>query len=267
MTSFRETYGPWAIIAGASEGTGRAFARKIAAEGVACILIANSGPLEEAAEEIRRETGVECLTANIDLAAPDAFDRIVEVAGDRVIGLYVSNAGTDPFGIRFLDGEIAGWLRMVRINVDTMVQSAHHFGGQMRERGRGGIILVNSGACYGGSAFLAMYTACKGFLLNFGESLWTELRPHGVDVLNIVLGQTDTPAYHKLQAKKGMPASPRLAAPDDVAALALARLPHGPVCNWGQEDEDAGYLPESAAARRKRVEFMDSAVEMVFGKQ
>ena len=38
--TFAERYGPWAVIAGASEGTGRAFARKIAAEGVRCILIA-----------------------------------------------------------------------------------------------------------------------------------------------------------------------------------------------------------------------------------
>src|ERR1700745_3756966 len=86
--SFREKYGPWAIIAGASEGVGRSFAKTIAAHGINCLLIALRGPLEEVAGEVRT-LGVECVTAGIDLSAPDACERIVEAAGDREIGLYV----------------------------------------------------------------------------------------------------------------------------------------------------------------------------------
>lgn len=74
---FAERYGPWAVIAGASDGTGRAFARRIAAHGVNCILLARRQPLlAQLAAEIRAESGVECLTASIDLAAPDASERI-----------------------------------------------------------------------------------------------------------------------------------------------------------------------------------------------
>ena len=42
---FAEKYGPWAVIAGGSEGTGGALARRIAAEGVSLVLVANDGPL------------------------------------------------------------------------------------------------------------------------------------------------------------------------------------------------------------------------------
>ena len=77
--AFREKYGPWAIVAGASEGTGRSFARKLAEQGVSCLLIALDGPLEEVAEEVRG-CGVECVTARIDLSRPDAADRVVAAA-------------------------------------------------------------------------------------------------------------------------------------------------------------------------------------------
>lgn len=263
---FKRLYGPWAVIAGASEGTGRAFARRIAAEGISCILIANGGPLEETAQAIRRESGVEVLTGAIDLSAPDAGARIIALAGEREVGLYVSNAGADRFGDRFLDREMDDWLALNRINVDTMLACSHHFGRQMRERRRGGILIVNSGACYGGGKFLAIYCAVKGFQLNFAESLWSELRPYGVDVLTLVLGQTDTPAYHRLQARKGMPAGPNLASPDAVAEEGLAYLSQGPVRNFGFDDDDT-TLPSSAAVRRKNVLFMEEAIKYVFGDQ
>src|SRR5580698_11594454 len=62
---FAERYGPWAVIAGASEGTGRAFSRQVAAKGLNCLLIARrEAPLAELAGQIRSEHGVECLTAS-----------------------------------------------------------------------------------------------------------------------------------------------------------------------------------------------------------
>jgi short-subunit dehydrogenase len=74
-TSFAERYGPWAVVAGASEGVGRELARLVAARGVPCVLLARrEGPLRALAEEIRRESGVDCVAASVDLAAPDALD-------------------------------------------------------------------------------------------------------------------------------------------------------------------------------------------------
>jgi short-subunit dehydrogenase len=263
---FRRRYGPWAIVAGASEGTGRSLAREIAAKGLSCILIANGGPLEAVGEEIRRESGVDCVTAYIDLASPGAFDQMVSVTADREIGLYVANAGADSHGAHFIERDVSDWVDLIHINIVTTVQSCHHFGQSMIERRRGGLLIINSGACYGGGSRLALYTACKAFQLNLCESLWSEFRPHGVDVLSMVLGQTDTPAYHRLQAKKGMPSSPNLASPDDVARIALARLPHGPVHHFGLQDEERGHLPDSACTRRERVLSMDAAIGKVFGK-
>lgn len=263
---FRERYGPWAIVAGASEGIGRSFAHKIAARGISCLLIALDGPLENVAGEVREKHGIECVTARIDLSAPDAFDRIAEATGDRQVGLYVANAGGDPYASRYLDHDIRDWLGLARMNILTTMQACHHFGTQMRARGHGGLIMISSGGGYGGGSFLVTYNACKAFLLTFAEGLWAELRPHGVDVLSMILNVTDTPNFRRILAKTGMPVPPDLASPDDVADVGLARLPHGPLHNWGLADDEAGFARISAAERRERVLAMDAVTERIYGK-
>ncbi len=263
---FGERYGPWALVTGGSEGTGAAFARALAARGLNCILVARrEAPLAALAAGIRAESGVECVTAAIDLGAADAIERIVAAVGTRDVGLYIANAGADTRGSGFLDVGIEHWIGLVNLNVLNTMRCCHHFGGAMRARGRGGIILVGSGACYGGMSGLAVYAGSKAFDLCFGEALWSELRPHGVDVLNLVLGRTDTPALRALLAARGLPVPPGLASPEEVAAVGLERLPHGPVHNWGLAEDQAGYAPQSAAARRARIVAMEQAAKAVLG--
>lgn len=251
---FRDRYGPWALIAGASEGTGAAFARQLAAKGFDLILIARrEGPLEQLAGELRAAHGCQCLTACVDLATEDAVPRLVEIAGDREVGLLVLNAGADPNGSLFLDGAIADWDLLAARNVMTVMRALHAFATPMRDRGRGGIIVLGSGAGYGGLPGIGVYAATKAFDLVLCEALWAELEPHGVDVLSYVIGRTDTPAHRELMAARGMPVPEGLADPDDVARLGLERLPHGPVCNWGEADDEAIMSATSAAQRRDRI--------------
>lgn len=259
-------YGPWAVICGASEGVGAALARQIAAEGLHCLLIARRpGPLEDLARTLTDAFGVDCAVAAIDLASPDAAAQVLAACGDREVGLYVSNAGGDPEGARFLDLPLAAWQAQVQRGIVTVMACCHHFGRAMRARGRGGLLLIGSGSCYGGAAFMAAYSGIKAFELNFAESLWAELSPHGVDVLFMALGATDTPELRRFLAAKGLPLVCGLADPAEVAALALARLPRGPLANWGLDDADAGRLPSSAAARRTRVLAIGEATRRVYG--
>jgi short-subunit dehydrogenase len=265
--SFAERYGPWAVIAGASEGTGREFARQIAAQGVNVVLVARrEGPLAELAQQIRAETGVECVTASVDMARPDAAEQMMAAVGDREVGLYVNNAGSDPNGSRFLDQELQAWVDLAQRNVMTTLKACHHFAGPMRKRGRGGLLLVNSGACYGGGSFLATYAASKAFDLVFAEGLWAELHDHGVDVLTLVMGQTDTPAYRALLAEKGQPLPTNWASAAEVARVGLEQLPQGPIYNWGQTNDVAGYAPNSPDARRARILMIDQHSKSTFGE-
>ncbi len=258
---FAQRYGPWAVIAGASEGTGAAFAHELAGHGLNCILIARrAAPLEALAADIRAQTGVECITATIDLATPDATDRIIEVVGGREIGLFISNVGSDTNGSQFLDVGETPWVEMIYRNVMMPTRCCHHFGGKMRERGRGGLIIVGSGACYMGASLRAVYSATKAFDVIFGEGLWAELQPHGVDVLGLILSRTDTPAFRKLMAEMNIPVPDGLASPADVARIGIERLPHGPVHNWGSTEDEPGFGPGAPAERRKMIIAMSHGI-------
>jgi short-subunit dehydrogenase len=246
-------YGPWALITGASEGTGSAFAHKLIDAGVKVILIARrEGPLAALADELKAKGG-ECVTASVDLSASDAAERIIAAAGNREVGLLITNAGADPNGSMFLDKDMSAWDQLITMNVNTTARLAHHFGQAMRARRRGGMILVGSGACYGGLSGISTYCAAKAFVLCLAEGLWAELRHDNVDVLNLVLGRTDTPAHRKILAESGQPIPADLAQPDDVAEVGLRQLPHGPIYNWGQPNDLAGMAPNSPDERRAKI--------------
>jgi short-subunit dehydrogenase len=87
---FAQAYGPWAIVAGGSEGIGAAFADQIARRGVHLVLVARRPePLELTAERLRRAHGVEVRTVAADLAGPAALDEISAIAAGAPIGLVV----------------------------------------------------------------------------------------------------------------------------------------------------------------------------------
>ena len=246
-------YGPWALITGASEGTGAEFALQLADVGVHSILVARRNePLQELAVAIRAK-GVECVAASVDLAAPDATDQIIAAAGGREVGLFIANAGADTNSSLFLDNQVANWERLINLNILTTMRNCHHFGQGMRARGRGGMILVGSGSCYGGLHGMGIYCGVKAFDLCFGEGLWAELRHHNVDVLNLILGRTDTPAHRRILERNGQVVPDGLARASEVARIGLEQLPHGPVYNWGQSNDVAGYAPNSPDARRERI--------------
>ncbi|TCM20910.1 short-subunit dehydrogenase [Novosphingobium sp. PhB165] len=263
----KERYGPWAVISGASEGTGKAFAHLLASKGIHCLLIARrEAPLEELADDLTRQYGIETVIAAIDLARPDACDRMMTAVGDREVGLFVSNAGSDPNAARFLEQDLSAWVDLVERNVTTMMKCSYHLAAPMKARGRGGVLLVNSGACYGGSTAMGTYSGSKAFTLCFAEGLWAELRPHGVDVLTLVMSRTDTPEFRRVLAQQGVPVPDNIASPDDVARLGLERLPHGPICNWGEADDESGMSATSAAQRRERVVMIDKVTSQLFGR-
>jgi short-subunit dehydrogenase len=240
---FAEQYGPWAVVAGASEGIGSAVARQLGDRGVNVVLVSRrQAVLDEVAATIRSETR----TAAIDLSASDAVESLAKATSDLEIGLLVYNAGADPYMLQFLDQPADVWQEMVTRNCVTLLGATHHFASGMAERGRGGIVLVTSGAAWAGGAHLVTYGATKAFDLILGEALWAELKPRGVDVLSMVLGMTDTPAFRKLTNDREMEG---VADAEDVARDMLENLPNGPT-----------FPPEpslfSGVDRRTAVELM-----------
>src|SRR3546814_847865 len=191
---FQKRYGPWVLIAGASEGVGAALAREMASRSINCMLVARrSEQLERLAEKIRIDFRVEVTTHSIDLATDCASADLASAVGDREIGTYIYNAGADTRADRFVDLPVDAWSGMVRRNVLTMMESCHFFAGAMARRGHGGLMIIGSEAALCAAARAGIYSATKAFGLALGEALWAEMAPQGVDVLNVLLGATDTP--------------------------------------------------------------------------
>jgi short-subunit dehydrogenase len=223
-----DRYGPWAVIAGGSEGVGVELARQLAADGFNLVLVARRpGPLEEAAEAVG-SYGVQVRTVSADLTRPEAVTAVVEASADLEVGLLVYNAGANSYGRAFTQGELGGFQGVIDLNITSMLALTHHFAAPMRERGRGGILLVGSLAGYVGTSTEAIYGGVKAFGRIFAEGLWAELREHGVDVLELVLGVTRTPAMERAGLNFDVPGM-HVSDPGDVAREGLAALPHGPV--------------------------------------
>lgn len=233
-------YGPWAVVAGGSDGLGAAFAERLAADGVKLILAARrAGPLEETADGLRARHKVEIRTVAADLTDPAGIAAVAAAAEGLEVGLLVCNAGSESsFGDFVDDPDLARTRQVVALNILAPTALVHHFAGPMRERRRGGILLIGSMAGFAGSPRIAAYAGAKAFVHVFAEGLWEELRPHGVDVLGFVLGGADTPTMRR---SIGM-AVPGLADPAELAAEALAHLGEGPLHVAKAKQADAAKL-------------------------
>ena len=242
-------YGPWAVIAGGSEGVGAEFAEQAAAAGVNVVLIARKqAPLDDVAARCRAH-GVEAVTVSADLTDPAAFDRIREVTDPLDVGLLVCNAGANSYGADFVDGDLGEFMKVLTLNVNVPLILSHHFGARMKARGKGGIITVGSLSGYLGSAHHTIYGGAKAFVRVFTEGLWLELRESGVDVLHLVLGVTDTPAMRRAGLDFDLPGLV-VGDPASIAREGLDHLASGPVhvVSGNERAAAAGALPDRARA-------------------
>jgi short-subunit dehydrogenase len=222
------TLGPWALIAGGSEGIGACLAHELAARGVNLALVARkAGALEQTAREIRERSGVEVRTLSLDLTDADAVDRIEQLTDGCEIGTLVYNAGAAHKVTALLDTPEEQALALVRLNCLTLVQVMHRYATRMRSRGTGNVLLFGSGAGACGVAGLAVYAAAKAFVEKLAEGLWYEFAPHGVRVLCLVPGLTQTPAMERAGFRSA--AGFEVEDPAVVARAALAHLGDGPV--------------------------------------
>jgi short-subunit dehydrogenase len=259
----RDKYGPWAVIAGGSDGTGAAFARDIAASGINLLLVARRpGPLEMLAEELRQAHGVEVETLSLDLNRPEAAQRMAEVAEGKEVGLYISNAGAEKGGNYFLEQSSETIHDLIARNVVTVADACRLFGAPMVARGRGGMVLMGSGAGLGGQPGVATYSSVKAFVLNLAESLWGEWRASGVDVIGIAAPIMDTPT---LRGLLGDMVIPGMVSADEVARTALERMQAGAPCHVYPLDPTPEEALRQSDIRRDRILAVQAITASLFG--
>jgi hypothetical protein len=222
--TFAGRYGPWAVIAGGSEGLGAAFATTLAKEGLNVVLIARrKEPLDALSEDLRRRFEIEVRSMQADLSGPESAEEIYAATSDLSVGLFIYNAVLSNTGA-FLSYTEEKHLQLLRTNCMTPLSLVHRFAGRFKNRGGGGIVLMSSMSGLWGSPFVAHYAATKAYNKVLAESLRYELKPFGVDVIASCPGPIDTPGWRSSLNGKKAPAFPPVANPYRVAEQTLKAL-------------------------------------------
>lgn len=221
MKNFKNKYGPWALITGASSGIGEDFASRLAAEGLNLVLAARrKDRLEALAQKLEKQFNIETKTIGVDLLQQDFLEPIKQVTDDLQIGLLVNNAGLWKIN-SYMETSLEDEFNMIDLNIKAPSILTHHFAKQMMRIGKGGIINVASLLAYVGVPYSAVYAATKAYELVKSESLWYELKQNGIDVLSLNPGLTKSEMTNGFDFSH-MPMS--LLKPEKVVRTALKAL-------------------------------------------
>lgn len=262
--NFIVKYGAWALVVGGSKGIGEAYSRQLAAKGMNLIMTARGkDELDALAEELMQQHGISVRTIVIDLNDDNVLTQVKSETEGLEIGLLVYN--TAFYDIKgFFDSELDSHLRTLNVNCRSLLSFTHYFGQKMKQRGRGGMIIMSSMSGWQGSALLASYAASKAFDTVLGEGLWEELKASGVDVISFVAGATRTPNFQRMTPQdKQKDAFPML--PEQVAKEALNSLGRHPVRVAGTINKVVCFVLNRLLPRRVAVRFMSSMNRKLYG--
>lgn len=247
--SLPDRYGAWAVVAGASEGLGAAFAAELAARGMNLVLVARRGRLlADLATELTDAHGIEVRCIVADLADSAFAGQLATAAAGLDVGIVVYNAAFTPMGpfLELPEPEVA---QAVDVNVRGPMLAVRALAPAMCERGRGAVVLMSSLSGLQGTPHISVYAASKAFNINLAESLWYELRSRGIDVVACCAGAMPTPGYEKNFGKK----VPGMLSPQEAARQTLDALDRGPRFVPGFVNRMTAVLMGRLLSRRSAV--------------
>lgn len=201
---YKEKYGPWGIVAGGASNAGQAgeHCNYLAKEGLNVVVIDNNDKeIIEKCKQLEADYGIQTRTLILDLGRDDAADIMIEATKDLDIGFFVYNAGIAT-AMEFVDCDVEYEKWRLNVNARSMLFFTIHFAKLFKKRQSGAIMLTSSLAGVVGSPYVATYAATKAYVLNLAESLFTELKRFGVDVLGIIPGNTRSALF---QVPEGTP--------------------------------------------------------------
>jgi short-subunit dehydrogenase len=188
---------PLALVTGASRGIGYELARILVAEGHDLLLNAEDEAVETAAAELRA-SGRTVDTVRADLATSDGVEEVhrAVIAAGRPLDVAVLNAGVGHGGA-FVDSDLADELRVVDLDVRSVVHLAHRLLPPMVARGAGRMLVTSSIAATMPGSNQAIYNASKSFVQSFTEAVADELSGTGVTLTSLMPGPTATDFFRR----------------------------------------------------------------------
>jgi len=185
---------PLAVVTGAGSGIGEQYARRYAREGYDLVLVARSAPrLRSLGNELHRSHGIDVRTLDVDLATRTGTARLVDALADLPRLDHLVNCAAVADEGDLVRAEAAELRRMIDLNVAALTELTRAAVVRMRAQSGGTIVNVAAAAAYQPMPHMAAYAATKSYVLQFTEAVAEENRAHGVRVLAVSPGGTDTP--------------------------------------------------------------------------
>jgi uncharacterized protein len=262
--TLKQKYGSTALVAGASEGIGAAFATRLAAEGMDLVLIARRPePLQQLADLLKNKFNVDVMCIQRNLGNIDSARQIEEELNGREISMLVYNAAESYIG-PFIKNPLENHTHAAHVNMLTPLKMIYLFGEKMLTKEKGAIILMASLAGFQGSGNISVYSATKAFNRVLGESLWYEWKNSGIDVIACCAGSTATPGFNNTHPEKASFFAPRVQAPEEVADECFKMLGRQPSYITGRENRVASFIMQKILPRKMAVKIMGDNIRKMY---
>ena len=217
--AFKEKYGQWALVTGASSGIGEAFCLHLATLGLNIILVGrNKRKLYAQSEKLEEEYQIVTEIILADLNDISQVQNLIHDLRRIPIGLFVGSAGYGTSGL-FHQSHLQQEMGMLNVNSMALMMLTHHFTKAFVNQKRGGIILMGSIVGFQGTPFSSHYAATKAYVQSLAEGLYHELKPMGVDILAAAPGPVHSGFAEVANMEMG-----NALRPEDIPASALKSL-------------------------------------------
>ena len=179
------------FVTGATNGTGYAIAKRFAEEGYDVFITSRrKADAEEAAARLAAETGRNCygygLEAFNEQQVKEAFADIRQKG--YLLDTLVCNAANLGIGQDTLSIEMDDFMNVINTNIGWNFMMAREAALQMKEKGSGAIVFINSNTAYRAIPSRAAYSCSKGGILSLSRALAVDLGPYGIRVNGIAPG-------------------------------------------------------------------------------
>lgn len=209
------------LITGATGAIGSALARAYAAPGITLVLHGRNTALLERVASTCQASGARVVTSDFDIRDTGRLrEWVADCASRYQLDLVIANAGVNIDNGPDNAGET--WEDMdslINVNITAAMSTVRAAVPEMRERGRGQLVLVSSLAAYYGLPVTPSYSASKAAVKAYGEALRGWLAGEGVHVSVVMPGYVDSQMCTDMPGPK-----PFLWTPDKAARVIRARL-------------------------------------------
>lgn len=219
-------HGKWAVVTGATDGIGKAFAFELARYGINLVLVSRTKQkLDDVREEIKQFHDVRIKTIAVDFVKDDEEEYVEKIETgieDVQVDILINNVGMATYNSFFHeDAHLANDL--VRCNIMSMNNMIAIILPQMMCRKSGLIINVSSLGGVAPTPMLAVYSSTKAYVHFFTQCLEVEYRRMGV------IFQCLTPGMVTTKMSRESKTSFTVASPEGYARAALSKIGVKPV--------------------------------------